>query len=460
MRGADRKTWAWVAALVAALVLAGATAAPALAQGRDSIPGVALGLVYEATSVPALGIKPFTGRFGGASVAPQVEAIIGRDLHNSDRFDVMDSLPASLAGGERVDYQLWDQLGAVWLVTGQVEGAGDGFVLVTELHDVVYAQVKETGRFPIPDPSNPGFRMAVHRISDRIVEWVTGDPGIAATRIAFAMKTSSGSKEIYLVDSDGENLHRLTYDHGIDLSPTWSVSGDEVAYASQRGMANWRVYRVDVASGKEIPLPPVGNHAAENTPAYAPDGHSLAFTVDDGKTSRIYSYDFQQGCCLTPVTDGRYHDLSPTYSPDGSRMAFNTMRFGTTVPQIMIMSATGGDAQLLSPYQYGNGGYYTSPDWSPRGNLIAFHGAIRPGRYHILVADMKDAGHKLKQLTWEGNNEDPTWAPDGRHLAFVGERQWGFGLMVVDVATGRLRTVLAGMKVSTPAWSPLLGGSQ
>ena len=114
--------------------------------------------------------------------------------------------------GEGVDYQLWDRLGAVWLVTGQVEGAGDGLVLVMELHDVVYAEVKQRGRFPIPDPSDPGFRMAVHRVSDQIVEWVTGEPGIAASRIAFSMADGSGNKDIWFVDSDGENLQRITHD--------------------------------------------------------------------------------------------------------------------------------------------------------------------------------------------------------------------------------------------------------
>ncbi|GIS81301.1 MAG: hypothetical protein CM1200mP14_28670 [Gammaproteobacteria bacterium] len=65
-------------------------------------------------------------------------------------------------------------------------------------------------------------------------------------------------------------------------------------------------------------------------------------------------------------------------------------------------------------------------------------------------------GRRLNQLTWEGNNEDPSWAPDGRHLAFVGERRWGFGLFVVDVATGRLRPLLAGRRVGLPDWSPAL----
>jgi hypothetical protein len=135
-----------------------------------------LGLLYETSAPPALAIKPFSSRFGGGGAAPRVEAIIARDLRYSDRFSVMDSLPASLLG-EGVDYVLWDQLGSTWLVTGQVEGLGDGYVLVLELHDVVYSEVKERGRFTIPDPESDEFRMAVHGVSDQIVEWISGEPG-------------------------------------------------------------------------------------------------------------------------------------------------------------------------------------------------------------------------------------------------------------------------------------------
>ncbi|HSG08065.1 MAG TPA: hypothetical protein VLA36_06900 [Longimicrobiales bacterium] len=438
--------------LAAALLLAGPAAA--WAQARDSIPGVTLGLVYETAYTPALALKPFSGRFGGDGVAPQVEAILGRDLRNSDRFEVLDSLPPALMG-EGIDYTLWDRLGAVWLLSGQVEGAGNGFVLLLELHDVVYGEVKERGRFPVPDPAHEDFRMAVHRASDQVVEWATGEPGMAASRIAFSLADGEGDKDLWVVDSDGENLRRLSNNQALSISPAWNPSGTKIAYSSEKGGSNWRIYELDLATGRERMIPPArtGDHI---TPAYAPDGRTLAFSVSDGTRSGIFTYDTERDCCLAYVSGGRYYDLSPTYSPDGRWMALNTNRFGDAVPQIMVMPGNGGETQLLSPYEYGKGGYYSAPDWSPVNDLVAFHGAIRRGTYHILVADMKDRGRRLRQLTWEGNNEDPSWAPDGRHLVFVGERRWGYGLFVVDVATGKIRTILAGRRVTVPSWSPAL----
>lgn len=426
------------------------------ASAQDALPGVELGLFYSNTYLPALAIQPFSGSFGGAGLAPQVEAIVGRDLRNSDRFEVIDSLPGAMVG-ERVDYALWDRLGAVWLVTGQVEGAGEGFVLLLELHDVVYGEVRERGRFRLPRAGDEDFRMAVHRTSDEVVRWATGDPGMAASRIAFTMMDSENNKEVYVIDSDGENLQRVTQFNHMTESPTWSPDGRRIAVASWKSGVP-RIYEFDRFGNNVRELPPLRGAGDYITPTYHPDGKTLAFTVlGSDSQSGLFTYDLQQNCCLSFLSGGPWHDFSPTYSPDGRWLAFNTLRFGTEVPQVMMMPAQGGSAETLSPYEYGSGGFYAAPDWSPTGDLVAFHGRIdRRGRYHILVANLADGGRVLRQLTSEGNNEAPSWAPDGRHLVFVGERSWGQGLMIVDVTTGRIRSLLGGRLVGLPDWSPAL----
>jgi TolB protein len=441
----------WILTLLALLAPPGA-----MAQ-ETRFPGVELGLVYEAGQLPALAVRPFAGRFGGAAAASQIEAIIARDLRYSDRYVVMDSIPPALAGGEGIDYGLWDRLGAVWLLGGSVEGSGGGgYVVAVELHDVVYAQVKQRARFEVPRPDDPGFRMAVHRISDAVVEWTSGEPGMAASRIAFSMSRDQGqTKELYFIDSDGENLRRVTDHKSLVLSPAWSPDGSRIAFTSYLD-GSVRIYERDLATGRDTPLDAVRD-GMFLTPAYHPDGDVLAFNVQGGTRSGLYTYDIRRNCCLRNLTEGRRIDMSPSFSPDGQRLAFNSNRYGDAVPQIFVMSAQGGDAELVSPYRFGQQGYYTSPDWSPRGDLVAFHGRIeRNGMYQILVARMGERG-RLLQLTSEGNNEDPSWAPDGRHLVFRGDRSWGRGLFVVDTATGKIRVVLSGVDVTVPAWSPSLG---
>lgn len=443
---------------LAAVVLAAAGWAllPGQLRAQEDLPGVELGLFYANTYRPALALQPFTGSFGGGGIAPQVEAIVGRDLRYSDRFEVLDSLPDALVG-DRVDYALWDRLGAVWLVTGRVEGAGDGFVLLVELHDVVYGEVREQGRFRLPDPSDEDFRMAVHRTSDAVVEWATGDPGMAASRITFTMMDGDGNKDIYVIDADGENLQRVTYYDHLSESPTWSPDGERIAFSSYKTGVP-RIYEVDRFGQNERMVPALRGEGDYITPTYHPDGQTIAFAVLGSQSqSGIFTYNLGQDCCLSFLSGGPWYDLSPTYSEDGRWLAFNTLRFGDAVPQVMMMPAEGGAAETLSPYEYGRGGFYAAPDWSPHGELVAFHGRIdRRGRYHILVANLEDGGRVLRQLTSEGNNEAPSWAPDGRHLVFAGERSWGFGLMVADVTTGRIRPLLSGRRVDLPDWSPAL----
>lgn len=449
----------WTRAIaVAALAWLGLSHPKPIA-GQDQIPGVSLGLVYTGSYVPALAIQPFTGRFGGSGLAPEVETIIGNDLRNSDRFEMLDRLPSGFVR-DQVDYALWDRLGAVWLVTGTLEGAGEGYVLLLELHDVVYGEIRERGRFRVPDPSDADFRMSVHRAADEIVRWATGDPGMAASRIAFTMRgiraDSLTYNEVYVIDSDGENLQRMTNFQEYLESPTWSPDGSTVAYTSWKS-GYPRIYEMDVRTGEEVMLPPVRGAGDYVTPTYSPDGRTLAFSVlGSDERSGIFTYNVAEDCCLAYLSGGPWYDLSPTYSSDGRWMAFNTLRYGDAVPQVMLMPAQGGTAEPLSPYAYGSGGYFTSPDWSPHGDLVAFHGRIERGRYHILVANLEDDGRVLRQLTNEGNNEDPSWAPDGRHLVFVGERSWGFGLLVVDATTGNVRPLLAGQRVGVPDWSSAL----
>ncbi|HSG48985.1 MAG TPA: hypothetical protein VLA43_14285 [Longimicrobiales bacterium] len=452
-RSRRRPHWTLFAAAAMALL-----ASPRVGEAQqDSLPGVRLGLVYQTTYFPPLAIKPFTGRFGGQAAASQVEAIIGRDLSNSDRFEMMTGLPEAM-GGEGVNYSIWDRLGAVWLVTGQVEGSGNGYVLVLQVHDVVYGRLKEEGRFTLPDALDPEFRMAVHRASDAIVEWIFGEPGMAASRIAFSMTRDGGqTREIYVIDSDGENLRRITDHANLALSPAWSPDGRRLLYnAVEAETGQWRVFEHDLGARRSTLVQPLreGNYY---TPSYLPDGEQVAFQIHTGSRTGLFTYNLRRNCCLTNLTEGRSEDLNPTYSPDGRWVAFNSNRLGSAVPQIYVMPASGGTPELVSPYEYGRAGYYTAPDWAPFGDRIAFTGRVgRAGRFHILVGRRGDRS-SLLQLTAEGNNEDPSWAPDGRHIVFVGERSWGFGLFVVDTATGAIRTLLRGVDVGEPDWSPGLG---
>lgn len=411
--------------------------------------GVRLGLIYQTLRRPSLAVQPFSGDSALLTVADQVGSIVQRDLDYSDRFEIFETPPQLRSGP--VDYGTWNGLGVVYLVTGTLEARDDGSVLEVTLHDVVYGQVRQSQAFFLPPTTSPGFRMAVHAVSDEIVRWATGQPGMAASRILFVRRNGDGSADLMVVDSDGENLMRVAASENPIMSPAWSPDGSRLAYSVARSDGNWHVEERDLRTGRVRGLS--ARPALNMTPAYSPDGRRLALAITNVNNTDLYDMDVEQGCCLRLVRGGPGDDLSPTYSPDGRQIAFMSDRLGQ--PHIYVMSVDGGDAELISPYVYGEPGYYTSPDWSPESSLVAFHGRSR-GQFQIMVADASKPGAPVNQITSEGSSEDPSWAPDGRHLVFVGVREGGAGLYVIDVASGRTRPLVLGGRLRLPDWSPTL----
>jgi len=111
----------------------------------------------------------------------------------------------------------------------------------------------------------------------------------------------------------------------------------------------------------------------------------------------------------TRLTDTAAIDTAPSYSPDGTRICFESDRGGK--PQIYVMGATGGAAQRVS---FGEGSYST-PVWSPRGTFIAF---TKQGGGQFSIGIMRPDGKDERLLTSGYHNEGPTFAPNGRVVMF------------------------------------------
>jgi TolB protein len=424
-------SWFSLIAFAAALV----GAAPSAAQ--DSVV-VQLRTTYETQAAPGFVVLPFGGAGGEA-----VRAIVQRDLQFSNRFQVREATGAR--AGEPVNVELWSERGADWVLAGSVVPRAGGLTLTLTLYDAVYGQKKGEGTFPIPAADARGFRMAAHAAADQVVRWATGEPGMAASRIAFVTQ-GRGSKEIYAVDSDGENLVRITSDGSIALSPAWSPDGGRIAYTSFRADAPL-LYERDLSTGADRLL---SDRAGINiTPSYAPDGRTVAFATTVAGNTEVATIGGSAG--LQQHTRGRgYDNLSPTWAPDGRRFAFVSDRLGE--PQIYVM-ALGGEPRLVSDYTYGRRAYSTSPDWSPVGPVIAYHTRVN-GRMQV-VAVSADGG-RPRVLTDRFTNEDPSWAPDGRHLVFASPDREGGGLFVLDTVTGTVRKLVGGRGFGLPDWSGTL----
>lgn len=141
----------------------------------------------------------------------------------------------------------------------------------------------------------------------------------------------------------------------------------------------------------------------DNNPAWSPDGTKLAFQSDRGTGNwDIYVVNWD-GSGLARLTRGPETDQDPAWSPDGTKIAF--LRNGS----IHLMSADGSGVTRIS-----FAGYDSHPSWSPDGSRIAF-ASSRSGTNAIYVMNADGSG--VAPLT-AGEDYQPTWSPDGTKISF------------------------------------------
>jgi TolB protein len=153
------------------------------------------------------------------------------------------------------------------------------------------------------------------------------------------------------------------------------------------------------------------------------------------------------------VTFGRGTPTSsPSFSPDGRKIAYISGRLGH--PEVYITDADGTNAELLTEAPSGDRPYRSDPDWSPDGRNVAFTSQEGPN-LQVMVISMRD--RRIRQLTGDARNENPSWAPDSRHVVFTSTRSGAKQLWVLDTESGRARQLTRGAGVARQAaWSPRL----
>lgn len=250
---------------------------------------------------------------------------------------------------------------------------------------------------------------------------VTPLPPYAQGRMAFASNLD-GDFEIYVLDMQTGALTQLTDNDYDDHSPAWSPDGTRLVYVADRA-GDDDLYVMD-AYGRNI-MQLTTSTDADRSPAWSPDGQTVVFSREKAGAAELFT--FAAGClsepgaceeALIPFSTDRY-DLFPTWSPDGSRIAFTTSS-GPGMPSVIA---------LLNPDRTG---YKTlngtgSSDffsvWSPDGARLCFVSYAK-GDYDLWL--MSSTGGDVIQLTQqESEDVEPAWSPDGAFIVFASDRGQG-----------------------------------
>lgn len=286
------------------------------------------------------------------------------------------------------------------------------------------------------------WRRLLHKFSDDCVQQITGERGVADSRIAFVVHEGR-NKELWVMDADGHGARALTADRSIAQSPGWSPEGSLLLFTSWRGGSGPQVWVMSPDLRKPYLIS--GRPGLNTSAAYSPDGQRVVCTLSQDGNAELYSLDARGGSPRR-LTNHRAIDTSPCWSPTGRELAFTSDRSGN--PQVYLMDADGGNVRRLSF----DVDYTDSPAWSPKGDRIAFVTRVGGG-FDIWTCRADGTG--AQPAVTGGNNENPRWSADGRHLVFASNRDGRYGLWVTDLDGAVPRKLdTGGRKTMSPAWSP------
>jgi TolB protein len=416
-----------------------------------------------------LGLPDFvlasTGDQELAAAAKTVADVLWNDINFEREFYMITrqrsaSIPA--APYTALPFDQWTELGADAVIAVAASRSGNELKLELRLISVRgdsrgRQQFGAAYTCRVQDP-----RFCAHSVADDFHKNVAALDGVARTKLAFSSdrsasrvatrpsQTEGTAKEIYISDYDGFNQRRITPNGALNIMPAWSITPGVLAYTSYvSGYPDIYVTNI-LEPGRALRRPTGGTTHIQNwTPSWSPDGSRLAFASTRSGNVDIWVVK-GDGSGLRQLTTHPGADQTPTWSPNGSLIAFTSDRSTGRDPQLYVMNAGGGDQRRLT------GERIDRPTWSAL-NFIAFTVGTGPGN-NIGLLDMSTPGSGVKILTdSRGTNESPAVSPNGRHIAFVTTR-WGRQHIATIDRTGNaasLRQVTTAGNNTFPNWQPI-----
>jgi len=413
------------------LLLASSLFSPLATQAQFRVEISGIGATQLPLAVPA---------FRDEAAAPQaVSAIVRANLERSGRFKLGDAGSSPVSELDSPVWSDWRSRQADALVGGSLSRLADGrWDLRHRLWDVVAGKDLGGGSQQI---ATDDLRLAAHRVSDAVYEKLTGERGVFATRLAYVTKAGR-QYSLRITAADGEGGQVAVSSTEPLISPAWAPDGRTIAYVSfHTGKAV--VYLQDLSSGNRRAI--ADFRGTNSSPAFSPDGNRIALALSRDGGTQLFVMN-RDGSGLQRLTRSLAIDTEPCFTPDGQQLYFVSDRGGG--PQIYRMPASGGQAERVSF----NSPYNVSPCISPDGRQLAYVARL-DGAFKVCLMEL--GGGEPRVISDTSDDESPSFAPNGKLLVYATRAQ-GRDVLVTSTLDGRVKAklVVTSADVREPAWGP------
>jgi serine/threonine protein kinase/Tol biopolymer transport system component len=320
-----------------------------------------------------------------------------------------------------------------------------------------------------PESSTSTPAIAPTRTLAPVVE-VTNTPTFGPTptgggrgQLAFA-SARSGMPQIYLSNVDGTGLKLLTNMENGACQPSWSPDGTQLVFISpcreraeffDNTYSDASLYLINADGTGQRPLTSVPG--SDFDPAWSPDGTRIAFTSLRDGTRDIYILELESGSVtrLTKVEQPVQENLQPAWSPFGNQIVYTVKRYGAY--QVWVMSDV-GDARVQIAHS-GLQLWDYLPTWGPDGETILFNQRdLSSGRPWLMSIRYEDRDtEKPSRLLLAPPIEDVQFSADGLWVAFESVVELGNYDIFFSAADGSDLTRLTSDPADEfdPAWRPI-----
>jgi TolB protein len=339
-------------------------------------------------------------------------------------------------------FDTWKNLGTHALVVGSIEPGGKKKDVITSFRVLDTLNSIDLGGLSLESPNGSlEARTVAHKISDFILESLTGEPGFFSTRIAYVVREGFTKHTLVISDSDGFNERPALQSTAPIISLAWSPKGDKLAYVSYETGKPVIFIHTLITGKRKI----FANFKGSNSsPTWSPDGKTLAFVLTKDGSSQIYTAS-SEGKNLKRITRVRAINTEPTFSSDGKNIFFTSDQGGS--PQVYVIERGGKKRPRRVTFKRK---FNARPVAGPNGGFLAYVTRIQ-GNFVVAIKNLKTNEEKI--LSRGPKDDSPSFAPNGNWLIFSSSIRNKEVLSAVSV-DGKVKTRLSleSGNIRSPAW--------